>query len=342
MNRVLTDQPDIRQLRRQAKELLRDVRAADGAALQRLAEQTTSGEGFTLASAQRVLALEYGYGSWPRLRRAAAESIGSPDDLRPSRTLVADKFRTQEVTYTARAFVDSARRAGWDPGLLPQAIVFAFHPVYARLLADDPRFEQNKQLAPGNATMFTSFDGGVGVTCLSAGAKAMIAQVENQVALGGASRFILLGTAGSLQPDITVGDVVVVSSAVRDEGISNHYLPPDTYVDADAQLVAALHSHLLDARLQAMVGSTWTVPTPYRSTLEEVALFASDGVAVVECEVASLLAVAEALGSAATACLTVTSSMLDKQPDSALRPPEPKLVLDAVLRTVGLSDPGSG
>jgi hypothetical protein len=61
----------------------------------------------------------------------------------------------------------------------------------------------------------------------------MIGQVENQVALGGAEQFVIVGTAGSIRADVKPGEVDVVSSAARDDGISRHYLPPDTHVDAD-------------------------------------------------------------------------------------------------------------
>jgi len=41
----------------------------------------------------------------------------------------------------------------------------------------------------------------IGATCLSPGATTMIGPVENQVALGGADRFVIVGKAGSIRPD---------------------------------------------------------------------------------------------------------------------------------------------
>src|SRR5215831_16020438 len=57
--------PDLDQLRRQAKELLRAAEAGDTAATARI--RAVSDE-LTLAAAQLALAREYGFASWPRLK----------------------------------------------------------------------------------------------------------------------------------------------------------------------------------------------------------------------------------------------------------------------------------
>jgi hypothetical protein len=69
----LPARPSLEQLRKQAKELLRDYRSGNtdaverlGAVIPRLAEPTQSGD-VTLADAQFVLAREYGFENWARL-----------------------------------------------------------------------------------------------------------------------------------------------------------------------------------------------------------------------------------------------------------------------------------
>ncbi len=41
----------------------------------------------------------------------------------------------------------------------------------------------------------------------------------------GAKRFLRIGTAGAMQPDVRVGDVVFATAAVRDEATSSNYVP---------------------------------------------------------------------------------------------------------------------
>jgi len=79
------------------------------------------------------------------------------------------------------------------------------------------------------------------------------------------------------------------------------------------------------------------VPTPYRSTAREVEQLAVDGVAVVECEVASLLALAEALGVHADACLSVMSSLVGHDHDPSLTPADPQTMLESALDALGVT-----
>ncbi len=81
-------------------------------------------------------------------------------------------------------------------------------------------------MAVGNGRYFVTIDDpAVAVSCMSAGI-AYVGQVENQLALGGAERFVILNTAGGFGPDIAIGDLARLETAVRDDGICDHYLPP--------------------------------------------------------------------------------------------------------------------
>lgn len=72
----LPAEPHLDQLRAQARDLQRAVRAGDPAALAEVGERHPGGApepgargGFTLSAAQLVVARRYGFASWPRLRR---------------------------------------------------------------------------------------------------------------------------------------------------------------------------------------------------------------------------------------------------------------------------------
>lgn len=330
----LPERPDIGWLRRHARALQRSANAGDLAAVDRLATVAGDAEHSAprLATAQLAVAREFGFESWPKLRAAVADANAAAEPMAAS-PIFREKHRDREAMFRPDRFLDGAKAAGWEPGPLPDAIIFVFHNVYTGLLDADDRFERNTALAPSNTAMFmTTGDGPrIAVTCSSVGAGALVGQIEHQVALGGASTFAILGTAGAISTGLERGDVVVVNAAVRDDGISGHYLPPDTYVDADEAVTSSLLGALAETGLRVHEGSTWTVPTPYRSTRPEVEHFADDGVLVSECEVASMLAVAESLGAAAGACLAVTGSLVDADMASAVRPASPAALLDAVV-----------
>ena len=69
--------------------------------------------------------------------------------------------------------------------------------------------------------------GGFGI-----GAPGAIVVLEGLI-VQGIRRFLSIGTAGSLQRYLGIGDFVVCDRAIRDEkATSHHYLPPDTYAHA--------------------------------------------------------------------------------------------------------------
>lgn len=64
----LPSRPSLEQLQKQAKELLRKLRAADADAQKRFASAGLHGEKLALSDAQFVLAREYGFETWARLK----------------------------------------------------------------------------------------------------------------------------------------------------------------------------------------------------------------------------------------------------------------------------------
>jgi uridine phosphorylase len=127
------------------------------------------------------------------------------------------------------------------------------------------------------------------------GAPTAAGLLEEVIAFG-CRKFIVCGGAGVLQKDIAVGHLIVVSAAVRDEGLSYHYLPPDREVQADPRVVAALERALQQRGVPYRVGKTWTTDAPYRETRAMVAQRQAEGCLTVEMEAAALLAVAQYRG----------------------------------------------
>src|SRR5213082_3479927 len=91
--RRLPGRPDLEQLHRQAKELLRSIHALDANAIAELREhhpESIDPSAAKLADAQLVLARSYQAGSWTRLAHAVrlADAIWR-DDAKTVRALVA-------------------------------------------------------------------------------------------------------------------------------------------------------------------------------------------------------------------------------------------------------------
>src|SRR5579871_81871 len=127
------------------------------------------------------------------------------------------------------------------------------------------------------------------------GAPLAAAMLEEVIALG-CNTFIACGGAGVLDSSIAVGHILVPASAVRDEGTSYHYLPPDREVAASADGVAAIERTLRAHEVDYLVTKTWTTDAIYRETPEKIRRRRAEGCLAVEMESAAFFAVAQFRG----------------------------------------------
>src|SRR5881628_1471492 len=109
MKRELPSQPNLEQLRIQAKELLKAHKSRDPEAIRRIKEShprfiDTSIERvrdtkLRLSDAQLVLAREYGFASWPKLQEhVESKTAGSADPM----TLLRKAFKDDDASLVRR------------------------------------------------------------------------------------------------------------------------------------------------------------------------------------------------------------------------------------------------
>ena len=135
--------------------------------------------------------------------------------------------------------------------------------------------------------------GGRHVTLLHCGVGAPLAVglLEEIIAMG-CRAFVVCGGAGSLQPHVTLGRLVVVDSALRDEGTSHHYAPPSRHVEAHPEATALLKQTLTGHGVPFVPGRTWTTDAPFRETPAKIQARRQEGCLTVEMEAAALATVA--------------------------------------------------
>jgi uridine phosphorylase len=147
--------------------------------------------------------------------------------------------------------------------------------------------------------ILTSFGGGA----------AIVVELAEELAVMGVKKMILMTWAGTLQPDLKAGDIVVCDRALRDDGASQHYLPPAKYIDGDARLAGQLASAIQSRGGTCTTGPTWTTAAPYRETREEVRQYQAEGIQVVEMETAGLFAVGQVRRIPTAAVVVVMDSL---------------------------------
>ncbi|OAH12491.1 uridine phosphorylase [Streptomyces jeddahensis] len=138
------------------------------------------------------------------------------------------------------------------------------------------------------------------------------ASIAEEAIAAGARRVVSIGGAGGLCIGQVPGDVVVCDRAVRDEGVSHHYLQSERYVRPDMELTSRLIDAVKERGRRVQVGGTWTTDAVYRETREEVLSYRDEGVLTVEMEAASLAAVAQYRGVAFATGLVVMDSLAEE------------------------------
>jgi uridine phosphorylase len=129
----------------------------------------------------------------------------------------------------------------------------------------------------------------------SVGAPLATGLLEESIAMG-VKAVVACGGVGVLSPEIALGHPVILTSAVRDEGTSYHYLPPSREVAAGERATAALQSVLTEKGLDYRLGKAWTTDAYYRETPARRALRVAEGCSVVDMEAAAFFAVAQFRG----------------------------------------------
>jgi uridine phosphorylase len=79
----------------------------------------------------------------------------------------------------------------------------------------------------------------ISVTSTGIGSPSAAIAVE-ELARVGVDTFIRVGSCGAIQPDMDVGDLVITTGAVRQEGTSDEYVREDYPAAADGEVVSAL------------------------------------------------------------------------------------------------------
>ncbi len=84
-----------------------------------------------------------------------------------------------------------------------------------------------------------------------------------ELAKVGVTTFIRVGNSGGLDPAVEVGDLVITTGAVRDDGTSTSYVTPSYPAVADYEVVSALVSAARARGVRHRIGLTWAMDAFY-------------------------------------------------------------------------------
>jgi uridine phosphorylase len=229
---------------------------------------------------------------------------------KPSFPKVPGKHKLESLVLPERGFGPSRERIG----TLPTKAVLVYSPGLEKKLESKLGLVAHRTL---NRFLLQSIRTYVDkrerllVTRLPIGAPVTAMTVEELGSLG-VTQFLILGVAGGLDPALSLGDLVLCTKAVRDEGTSHHYLPDSVYAYPDRKMTGSLQKIIEQLGIAYSMGPTWTIDAPYRETLKEVRTYRNAGVLTVEMEASALFAAAKRRGAEAAAVFAVSDTLADE------------------------------
>ena len=148
----------------------------------------------------------------------------------------------------------------------------------------------------------------VGVVGCAVGAPFAVLVAE-QLFASGCRLLVSVTSAGQIVAAGAPPYFVLIDRALRDEGTSGHYLPPEVPAAVDPGLADAAFRAAVAAGLAVHRGLAWTTDAPYRETEAAIAAARGLGVLAVEMEAAALYAFARARERAVLCFAHVTNTM---------------------------------
>ena len=198
---------------------------------------------------------------------------------------------------TPQEHVAYFRQQGLIPDFpIPESVIFCYEGNLLNRITKAEKVEQVHGVG-GGFYLLTETDNRVAVSGNNGiGAPGVSMLLEIYIELG-VKRFINVGIAGGLQTTSHIGDVVVCTSAIRDEGVSYHYLEdPSAPALPSENLTDALMQTLVSDGINYTQGPTWTIDAFFRETVGEIQHYQQEGVITVEMEAAALFAISTLRG----------------------------------------------
>jgi len=192
----------------------------------------------------------------------------------------------------------------------PRAVIF----VPQKSLADYVLRRHSTKRIKGFLGEFYLFKRTNGQIALSTGfgiGAPVIAGLTDEFAALGVKQFILIGMAGGLQRELGTGSFVISASAIRGEGVSQHYLPTHPTVDSSEEMARGLSEILTKHNQPHVLGTTWTTDAPFRELRKVVVEHQRAGVLAVDMEAAAMLSVARSMKLSALAAFSIADQLSD-------------------------------
>ncbi len=190
------------------------------------------------------------------------------------------------------AYINPSMISSKYPKLPSYLVVCFFNDVITKLLESNEIVLFTTIKGENDLEIYKLKDRDIAIIPGKIGAPLCAAFLDECIALG--SKYVMFcGGGGVLRSDLTVGKLIVIDSAIRDEGTSYHYIKPSREIQANQKIVKKITDYLEINKIDYILGKTWTTDAFYRETKSKVALRKEEGAILVEMEQSAMIAVSQ-------------------------------------------------
>jgi len=128
--------------------------------------------------------------------------------------------------------------------------------------------------------------GNILVTVPFVGSACAAATIDELVCLG-VNKFLACGSAGLIDDKFDDSKMFVITDAIRDEGASYHYAPPEVMAETSPRITKVIEEVFNENNIEYEKGRVWTTDAFYRETEKLIDVRKSQGAVAVEMECAA-------------------------------------------------------
>jgi len=160
-------------------------------------------------------------------------------------------------------------------------------------------------------TMYTGMYQGIKLTAINGGRFSTDTAITSEVMCNAEiENIIRIGTCGALDENIKVGDLIVVDTVIRGDGVTPYYVDKDFKTVADKKITDTLFAVAADLGATVHRGCAWTTDALLRETRELVESKRLEGAIAVDMVSSTLLTIAQTYKVKAAAILAVSDNVI--------------------------------
>ncbi|MHB1687891.1 MAG: nucleoside phosphorylase [Ignavibacteriaceae bacterium] len=151
------------------------------------------------------------------------------------------------------------------------------------------------------------------IGCAVGGSFAVL--LAEQLFVSGCELIISITSAGAIYSPPKGTNYILIKKALRDEGTSYHYLPPEPESKINPKILKELFPLFKKKILHLKIGDSWTTDAPYRETPSAIKYAKKKKINAVEMEAASLYAFAKSKNKNVVCFAHLTNTMAQNEGD---------------------------